>query len=413
MQDESRPFIDLLFEEAELVLEKAKNTRPDNPDLTFIARTFHRMAEAWLQKTSPENLSDYDVSAVAQTAEEYFKKCNPFFGQFPMTYLMGHMLAICLQNAFQEESRKIVFPVWDYFNNPLIKKDVFDDYDSGYDPLALHKFTQRVLGKGVLRVRGDDNEIFEALREFNESQFPVVSTREEFVKSLADLPVELAEWQIDNFDKALAAQPTQTPEVVAQLLFKIRTQLVRDYTLMMFQGFIDLGDHGIRCGISATLFLAALYAKSNYAEAINLPEKTIAQSRPTLTDVKKIVARYFADWLTQPLATKPREVRQANYELSGLDKQFQKVKPLVDRAKKCYTKNKDEDNWRELVKALVPDLPDDLVNRLGSRVNDRENQPRSIALEWAARISGMSEGYIPNYYDTAYLSKRLNKIKQP
>jgi hypothetical protein len=88
------------------------------------------------------------------------------------------------------------------------------------------------------------------------------------------------------------------------------------------------------------------------------------------------------------------------------------VKPLVDKAKKCYTKNKDEDNWRELVKATVPDLPNDLVERLGSRINERENQPRSIALEWAARISGTNEEYPPNYYDVEYLGRKQLKQKQ-
>ena len=412
MKRENSSFYELLFEEARQQLEMANNAGSDNAAPTYVASAFHRLAEAWLQHTTPNNLSDFDIHAIAQTAEEYFKKRNPFLGQVSMEMLMAHLLAVCLGSAFNEEGRKIVLPAWNYHNEPQPDEDELDEYGSGYDPLALHKFAQRVITKGVLRVRGDEQEIFRAILEFNEARFPEVSTREAFIDSLSDQPAEIRDAKIAEFDRALCMQSEQTHEIIAQLLRQSRERMVREYSQAVFHAFMELGDHGIRCGIIATLFAASHYSNVFHAAAVGAPDRTIDKVRPTLTDLKKTVAEFFADWLTQPLATKPHEGREQEYKLSGMDEQFQTLYPKVGKAKKCYTRNKDEDNWRGLVERAVPEMPADLIERLGANTKARQNQPRSIALEWAARLAGAGENYPNNHYDTAYLSNRLSKLKK-
>jgi hypothetical protein len=297
-KQEDRPFFELLFEEADLLLAKAEQAGPDNEDRSYVAATFHRLTEEWLKRAAPDALSNCDIGAIAQTAEEFFKKRNPFLGQVPMAYLMSHLLAVCLQQAFKEEGRKVEFSVFDYAEIPDPSDEELEDYKSGYDPLALYKFAQRVITRGGLRVRGDDSEIFRAILELNEAQFVVVSTREEFAESLACLPDKIRDERLAEFDNLLSAQPKQTPDIIANLLRDVRARLIRDYTAATFQGFWSLGDHSIRCGVIATLFLAAQYANAVNAEAAGMSEDVVEKLRPRLTDLKKEVAAFFADWLT-------------------------------------------------------------------------------------------------------------------
>jgi hypothetical protein len=403
-EQENRPFVELLLEKAQSLLEKAEQASPDSQDQTYTARTFHQLTEELLQRTRPENIQDYDIGAVAQTAEEHFKKRLPFFEQSPLVYLMANLLGVCLHQALEEEGRKLVFPILDYGVIPEPAEDEMESYSSGYDPLALHKFTQRIITKCVLRVRGDDYEIFNAIRELNEAHFVETTTREEFIKSLADLPDETREHQVASFDNALSAQPEHTPEIVAALLRKERERMIQDYTSATFQMFRWYGDHAIRCGISAALFLAAQYSNAIHADRSGMPKKVFEESLPGLTDLKKAVAEYFADWLTQPLVTRPRPGKKPKADLDQLSAHYDAIiNDWRDAYHLCRSKlglrsAELRKTWRNDVRTQFQTFPEDLIERLQPMaewpedtaticsVQGGEDNAEDIALEHAARM---------------------------
>ncbi|MCG3143030.1 MAG: hypothetical protein HONDAALG_00343 [Gammaproteobacteria bacterium] len=411
VDQENRPFIELLIEEAKSLLNKAEQASPDNQHYTYTAYTFHRLAEAWLQRTVPDNLQDYDLGAIAQTAEEHFKKRYPLFEQVPLVYLMANLLGVCLQQALEEEGRKVVFPVLDYGAIPVPDEDELEDYGSGYDPLSLHKFSQRVITKALLRVRGDDYELLRAIFEFNQAQFPEISTREEFIESLADIPAQVRDRRIAEFDNDLSTQSEQTPEIVAMILRQIRERMIHEYTQAIFHGFRMYGDHSIRCGIIATLFLAAQYSNAINADLSGMPEDVIKKELPIFTDLKKKVAAFFADWLIQPLPTRTREGKKAKADQvrTQLRLEYERILEFWREASQICNSTRESTSeirrsrWREDIRRDFPLLPDDLIERLQPKLlwsdeikksmGDKggSSDPDDIALEHAARLCGADD----------------------
>jgi hypothetical protein len=182
--------------------------------------------------------------------------------------------------------------------------------------------------------------------------------------------------------------------------------MIQEYTNATFQAFIWLGDHGIRCGIAAVLFLASQYSKAVNAAASGQSEEIIDAALPSLTNLKKHVAAYFADWLIQPLATRPRPGRRPKADLSQLSNHYDAIiqdwQGAYDlcRAKLALRSAMLRDAWRDDVKAAFPDFPEDLIERLQPMTDwpeesaniclqqGGEGKPEDIALEHAARMCG-------------------------
>jgi hypothetical protein len=404
---ENDPFLDMLFAEAALLMNKANEAGPDNADPSYVARAFHRLVEAVHKRSHPDEQPDFDLGAVAQTAETYFARTHQQWYVAQTAQLMMN----CLQRAIKEEGRKIEFPFLDYDAMPDPSEDQVESYGSGYDPLALHKFAQRIVTRGVLRVRGDDSEIYRAILELNEAQFVETSTREEFAASLQGLPAEIRDRRLAEFDTALSARTEKTPEIIAKLLRDDRARMIQEYTMATYRGFMDFGDHGIRCGIVATLFLATHYANAYNAAAAGQSEDVVEKLRPRLTDLKKEVAAFFADWLTQPLATKAPEGRKAKAErvrTELLPKYEQVVEDWREASRICKdarssVSEKRRNSWRNDIRRDFPHLPDDLIERLApmhlwpdeikQRVGDKGggSDPEDVAHEHAARLCGADE----------------------
>lgn len=64
----------------------------------------------------------------------------------------------------------------------------------------------------MLRVRGDQDEIYRAILELNEAQFVETSTREEFAHSLKDQPAEIRDRRLA--DDRRAANCMEAPHVI-------------------------------------------------------------------------------------------------------------------------------------------------------------------------------------------------------
>jgi hypothetical protein len=412
------PFLDTLFAEAALFVKKANEAGPENADPSYAARLFHRLVEAVYRRFHPDEQPDFDVGAVAQTAETYFARMHQqwFIAQ------TAQLMMNCLQRATNEEGRKIEFPVFDYDAMSEPAEEKLESYGSGNDPHALHKFAQRIVTRGVLRVRGDQDEIYRAILELNEAQFPKPSTREEFAENLPD---DIRDRHLAEFDAALNAQPDRTPETVAKLLRDERAEMIRDYSLATYRAFMDFGDYAIRCGISATLFLAAQYANVYHAAAAGQPDDVVDSLRPGLTDLKKNVAAFFADWLTQPLATRPRTGKKPKADLSRLSDHYNAIiDDWTDAFALCRSmmglrSDKLRARWRSGLKKQYPMFPEDLIERLQpmaewpERISDvcveqgGEDKPQDIALEHAARLCGAGE----YAFKLTYLEKVFRKQK--
>lgn len=395
------PFFEMLLSEASELLNRANEAGPDNADPSYVARVFARLADAVYRRLNPNGGPDFDLDAVAQTAEAHFVRRHRQWHVRQTARLMMN----CLQRAVNEEGRKLDFPLYDYDAMSESAEDELESYGSGYDPFALHKFAQRVVARGVLRVRGDHDEIYRAILELNEAQFVETATREEFA---AWLPADIRDRRLAEFDAALGAQPDQTPETVAKILRDARARLIQDYSAATYRGFMGLGDHAIRCGILATLFLATQYANTISAETCGQPDDVVESLRPGLTELKKNVAAFFADWLTQPLATKPRTGKKAKADLGGLSNHYDAIiGDWTDAFALCQTtlqlRGAARDLWRDDLQRKFPMFPEDLIERLQpmadwpERISDicskqgGEDKPQDISLEHAARLCGAED----------------------
>ncbi|HKA21753.1 MAG TPA: hypothetical protein VKN18_25975 [Blastocatellia bacterium] len=177
---------------------------------------------------------------------------------------------------------------------------------------------------------------------------------------------------------------------------------------------MSLGDHGIRCGIAATLFAAAHYSSSVHAEASGAPQEVIEKARPRLTDLKKEVADYFSDWLLGPLATRPHPGKKRKADLSQLSTYYDAIIDAwrdaydICRAKLGFRSAALRGTWRDYVKKHFSEIPafcfpDDLIDRLQPMADWTENilaicseqsgedKPEDIAFEHAARMCGAGE----------------------
>lgn len=395
----------LVFNESVLLLNKAEETGPDNADNSYTARAFHRLAEAFLYTRPTESWPTDDISAIAQTAATHFARSYTHSLRLHMAQLM----ATCLESAFAEEERKMEFPIFDYSSIPEPSEEELEDYGSGYDPLKLYKFTQRIFQHGVFRVRGDDDQIKRAIREFDETIFPEWKTREEYISSMDSWgwPPEIRERAIASFDVKLAEQQDQTPEVIANLLQQRRNAMLGGRTETIFRTFESYADHGMRCGVSANLFLALHYADANYLALSGASEEEINKALPTLTDLKKQVADYFADWLIRPLPTKSRDGRKADYNLANLPLQenFNYTYPETLKAKKRYEAVSHYADCINLVQREHPDMPTDLIQEF-RQPNKCKGRDSYIAAEWAARFCGIDDWH----YDGRTLSKHLSTV---
>lgn len=415
------PFHDMLFAEASELMNRANEAGPESADPSYVARAFARLAEAVHRRVHPDREPDFDLGAVAQTAEAHFARRHQGWYVAQTAQLMMD----CLQRATNEEARKMDFPAIDYDEMSEPDEEKPESYGSGYDPLALHKFAHRIVTRGVLRVRADDREIYRAIQELNEAKFVETSTREEFAESLAGMPAEIRERKLAEFDAALDAQPDRTPETVAKVLRESRAGMIRDYTRATYRGFMDFGDHSIRCGIIATLFLAAHYANAYNAADAGQPDDVVESLLPGLTELKKEVADYFADWLTQPLATKPRPGKKPKADLSRLSDHYNTIiNDWMDALATCRATLKlrsgaKRDAWRADLKRQYPTFPEDLIERLQPMTDwpewiadvceeqGVEDKPQDIALEQAARLCGAG-----NYaFKLSYLEKVFREQK--
>jgi hypothetical protein len=104
------PFFNLLLEEAESLMARANNAGPENADPSYVARIFARLADAIYRRLVPNEVPDFDLGAVAQTAESHFAR------RYRQWYVgqTARLMMNCLQSAINEEGRKIEFPVFDY-----------------------------------------------------------------------------------------------------------------------------------------------------------------------------------------------------------------------------------------------------------------------------------------------------------
>lgn len=136
--DQLDKFATLVFSEADLLLKKAEEMTPDNTDTSYVLRVFHRLAEGFLSSFSIEKWPTDDIGAIAHTAEDHFRRN---WKHAPKKWDHPHWAALllidCLQRAFEEEGRKIVFPVFDYSTIPEPEEGELVDYETGYDSLML------------------------------------------------------------------------------------------------------------------------------------------------------------------------------------------------------------------------------------------------------------------------------------
>jgi hypothetical protein len=401
-----------VFDEAGKLLyeaEKAAATEGENADLSYVARAFHRLAEAILSKHPIEKWPTDDISAIAQTAEAYLGKNYKHSLQLHMAGLMNS----CLQRAFEEEGRKIVFPILDYRTVPEPKEEELEDYGTGYDPLKLHKFTERIFKYGVYRIRADDNEILHAIREFDENIFPEWTTPEEYIRNMNEWgwPAEIRERAIASLDAELAAQPEQTPEVVAAILRQRRNGMLNGRAHTIFQTFMSYSDHGMRCGIAACLFLAKHYADANYLLVSGASDDVVDRALPYKTDLQRHVAAYFADWLTRPLLTRSLPGKRAYAQIELLLAYYESLLPQWEEASRfCQDALRSaspirQTSWRDEIAKNYPDLDNQprLIERLPPkhqwvqglteevREDHRSSKAADIALEHAARMCGAAD----------------------
>jgi hypothetical protein len=111
---------------------------------------------------------------------------------------------------------------------------------------------------------------------------------------------------------------------------------------------------------------------------------------------------------------------KAKSDLSSLRGNFEKVYPSWRDAKAIYRSNRNRKGWPGMVKAAYPDLPDDLILRLGDPPNLPEDlqakvsdtggtsKPSEIALEHAARLCNVP----PYTYTIRHLSETLRKQRK-
>lgn len=329
-----------LLNEAGQLLKKAEETTLENADTSYVARVFHRLVETYLHSLPTEEWPTDDISAIAQTAETYFKREWMAQPQLSMARFLGN----CLHRACEEEGRKVVFPVFDYSAISDPEDEELDDYGTSYDPLLLRKFTQRIFQRALLRVRGIDTEIIQAIREFDEAVFPGWQTREEYAcdMELRGVPPHIREKALANFDTRLASLPERTPEAVAGVLQEVRSGMLAGRAEVVFKAFQVRVDHGMRCGIAACLLLSRLYAESDYLFVSDASEDEINQALPSLTELKEQIVAYFADWLTKPLETRRPPGKQRYADLSRLSEHYGKVLSICEDAQEAYS------TWRKL-----------------------------------------------------------------
>ncbi|NOT64423.1 MAG: hypothetical protein HOP19_29745 [Acidobacteria bacterium] len=293
-----------LNKEAEDFLHFSSNVTAETADHSYAVRMFHQLAERYLEGLPQNAWPTDDIGAIAHTAQAHFALSV----HAQSVHSMAKHFYDCLSFAIKEERQKSDFPAFNYdqFFASLRQKADRDlgDYKTGYDPEGIFKLTERVFTKALFRVRALESEVFDAIREFDEAVFRKWKTRDDFIDNVAKYSEDTRRIAIESLDRDLAELPEKTPEAIEHFLEQRREGMLNGYARTVFSLYQDLSDHGVRCGIAATVFAAAHYSDAHYQAISGASKEDVHRLRPSASELKESVAAYFADWLTEPLITR-------------------------------------------------------------------------------------------------------------
>lgn len=290
---------------------------------------------------------------------------------------------------------------------PNEKNDVSADQESDRLPrgkvidypamIAAHLFDE-----GAVRVWVNPEKVWNAIYEGNQRIFPRSTSREELSQVLEGASYEDRERILRDFDEAVAGMTDPSPENIARMLAEVGERDRERYSHQIYRGFFRFSFHTIRCGLAATLYLAAQYSRALEAASEGRASEEIDSLRPDGKTIDKYVRNYLADILTQPLRKKPKDEK-----LPRLFITHEKLKPLVQDARSFWKNNQKEANWRLMLKMKdgLEEMPDDLVDLLDEAMpaptgytdtdpygKTTHHQAANISLLWAARLCGDPEG---------------------
>jgi hypothetical protein len=93
---------------------------------------------------------------------------------------------------------------------------------------------------------------------------------------------------------------------------------------------------------------------------------------------------------------------EPQHDLTNLGEHHSQLYPLWKKAKRLYSQTKGHPKQSEILKAVHPKLPGDLIDEL---IHQGSRGPSALALEHAARLCGVP----PNSYSTEWLYRRLKR----
>jgi hypothetical protein len=140
----------------------------------------------------------------------------------------------------------------------------------------------------------------------------------------------------------------------SRLLIEASEQLIQEVIFRTLREFQNQGKYKLNSGISELLKLLT----SDIIERVK-----IRVNAPTQGGSK-------AKWTPER-----KEAFLVTYE---------KAYEALKRAKKIYGQNKELDNWRGMVSAVYPQLPEQIINLLP--VKGKGSEPKVLALEYAAEL---------------------------